>query len=151
MLPFCYGLAVSGLMAGAYGALVTGSMTTAFWSYLAYRDMRLRRDVSAALLAEEIRLRSQAEEAYNEACDAKYDAEQEVDRVQEMLLTEKELSKRLLDEVSQLTGKVAAAKTKDALVEALQRRVKNINAEYNDRPYRGSTTLEDVKKLTGES
>ena len=54
-------------------------------------------------------------------------------------------------EIHDLSGQVADGRTKDALIEALKRRVSNTNAEYNDKrlPH-GSTTLADVYKLTGE-
>ena len=54
-------------------------------------------------------------------------------------------------EIHDLSGQVADGRTKDALIEALKRRVDNTNAEYNNKrlPHNG-TTLADVLRLTGE-
>lgn len=152
LIPFLYGV-ISGftLIAALYGSLVSISTTLAFWGYGCFRTMRLRRDYLAALLKEEVRLRGEAEERYKDADELYRDAATERQDMKDQRDRESEMNRRLLDEVSQLSGEVAAGKTKDALVEALQRRVTNINAEYNGRVNRGGTTLADVKKLTGEN
>lgn len=83
------------------------------------------------------RSRSQTENAYKET---------KADLAASQLITED-----FAKEIHDLSNQVADGRTKDALIEALTRRVKNTNAEYNDKrlPH-GSTTLADVYKLTGE-
>ena len=54
-------------------------------------------------------------------------------------------------DIHDLSSQVADGRTKDALIEALTRRVSNTNAEYNNkRLTHNGTTLADVYKLTGE-
>lgn len=83
------------------------------------------------------RSRSQTENAYKET---------KADLAASQLITED-----FAKEIHDLSGQVADGRTKDALIEALTRRVKNTSAEYNDKrlPHR-SITLADVRKLTGE-
>jgi filamentous hemagglutinin family protein len=51
-------------------------------------------------------------------------------------------------EISELQGTIA---TKDALVEALQKRCENLNREYHNKVYKRQVImLDDVHKLTGE-
>lgn len=63
----------------------------------------------------------------------------------------RQITQDFAKEIHDLSGQVADGRTKDALIEALRRRVDNTNAEYNNQrlPHNG-TTLADVYKLTGE-
>lgn len=74
-----------------------------------------------------------------------------LEHVQTELKESKELVQVLANHISDLSEEAMKAKTKDALIESLQRRVQNISAEYNGKCFgRRAVTLEDVFKITGE-
>ena len=58
----------------------------------------------------------------------------------------------LLSQMTELNEQVAEGRTKDALIAALKRRVKNVSELYNDKHFKTNRaiTSSDVNKITGE-
>ena len=134
---FGLGAFTLGLMPGMTFAIIAGFALTGQRLSEAYQLSLLRLQFQRGLTKSAEDSKSEIEKAYNEVCDDN--------------AANGELIDRLLAEITALNGEIADGRTKTALIEALQRRVKNISAEYNDKkmPHR-ATTLADVYKLTGE-
>jgi len=67
------------------------------------------------------------------------------------LVASREFAAQLMKENKELLVEVANGKTKDAMIEALQRRIHNVNNEYHSRYFeRQTVSLDDVRKLMGE-
>lgn len=136
-IPFAYALPDLGAPAGLLGSAVTGAGLTAIWVAMGYQSLKRRLILQRGFTESAESHRSEIEIAYNEAL-----ADLEASR---------QINDDFLKEIGALSGKVADGRTKDALIEALRRRVANVSAEYNDKqPPHRSTTLGDVLKLTGE-
>lgn len=119
--------------------------------YLAYRDMSIRRMASEQLYYKADDAKSQAEMRYKVMKISRDGAERRAREARGDLVASREIADDLLRQVNELHEEVQGSKTKDALIDALRRRVSNINDEYNDKHTgRRGTTLEDVYKLTGE-
>ena len=117
----------------------------------AYVDMKKRRDMSERFYYHADDARSQAEIRYKVMKAVADNARQEALDHEANLIASREIADDLLQQVNRLHDEARKAKTKDALIDALRRRVDNINAEYNDKHAgRRTTTLADVYKLTGE-
>lgn len=119
----------------------------------AYTDMKKRREMSERFYYHADDARSQAELRYKVAKAAASNARERANEAQADLEASRAVADDLLQQVNDLHEEVKAAATKDALIEALRRRVSNINAEYNDKHsgQRKTTTLQDVYRLTGEA
>lgn len=146
LIPFGYGMIQVGVLGAIYGALATGMSLLTIWTLCAYRTIVLRRDFLAASNHQLIADKSKLELAYK--------VEQGLrEETQADLVASRDVVKDLLREITELNAAVCEARTKDAMIEALRRRVKNISEEYNDKHGgpRRATTLADVYKLTGEA
>lgn len=152
LLPFSYGMLQVGLLGAFYGAGVSSLGFTALWLYFAYADMSKRREMTEILYHTAEDAKSQIELEYKVQKGCVEAARANAEEVRQDLIASREIADDLMKQVGELHKEVQAASTKDALVEALQRRVSNINAEYHSKHYdRRGTTLADVYKLTGEA
>jgi len=138
-VPLLYGLAVGDVDAGLLGSAVASVGLVIYWTFMGFHSLEQRLLLQRGFTESAERLRSEAENAYNEAM---------VD-----LAASRQVNDDFLKEISTLSGEVAKGRTKDALIEALKRRAANVSAEYNDKrlPGHRGTTLGDVYKLTGEA
>ena len=136
-IPLAYGVYTNNPSGGLLGSAVSGIGLVTIWLVSGYRNakrlLRLQRSFTETAESH----RSQLEIAYNEVL-----AELEASR---------QINEDFLKEIGTLSKQAADGRTKDALIEALRRRVANVSAEYNNKQPPGcrGTTLADVLKLTG--
>ena len=136
-MPLTYGVSTGSVISGWVGSALATLGLFATKVVDAYRARGRQLIVQRAFTQAAEKARSEAENAYMEAS--------------EDLAASRSIVEDLLSEVGCLNNSVMRGKTKDALIEALQRRVQNISAEYNDKKFgQRATTLADVRKLTGE-
>jgi len=126
------------LIAGGVGSAIATLGFLLTEAVDAYRARGRHLVVQRELTRSAEQARSEAENAYKETS--------------EDLAASRAIVEDLLAEIGKLNESVMNGKTKDALIEALRRRVQNVSAEYNDKHFnRRGTTLADVYKLTGEA
>ena len=141
--PVMFGVYFNALASGVVGAAITMLSFLVVWFYGQYREMNQRRD------AEE-KLRKLAEAEQN-SYELRYRvAKSRQDELQEDATA---LRQEIAEKTVEIVNLQQEAGKRSALIGSLQQRILNLNEEINGVPYGGkkTTTLEDVKKLTGET
>jgi hypothetical protein len=143
MIPFFWGVGNVGMKGGIFGAVLAGSMLSCIWFYSCYKQGMKCLQESQHIAWMRLADKHQEQDSHRVTIAQNKELTSELDAIKPFI-------ESLLGENGRLTKEVTEAATKDVLIQALRRRAENLNAEYHNKVFPRATTLEDVRKLTGE-